>query len=92
MHTTEFESLRTQIHLLRKQLEDAALHTSAEETLALSRRMDALLNRLMLSGGQRLRRSLSLSESDAHVYCAASAPCHTRRRFSRVQNAHRRSI
>lgn len=92
MPTTDHESLRTQIRFLRKQLEDAALRASAEETLALSRRMDALLNRLMLSGEHRLRRNLSLSESDLHIYCAAPAAGHTRRRSVRPQSVYRRSV
>lgn len=88
IHSNEYEVLCTWIARLRAQLEDAALSSSAEETLALSQQLDVLLNRLMLSRSRNLRCSYPLSISNRPICCAAHAP---KRRPAPILPFHRRN-
>lgn len=83
MHHHKYPALCAQIDALRTQLEHAAL-SCPETALTLSRELDALMNQLMLSHEKRLRRHLSVSETDLHVYYAAATPLHTIKRRENV--------
>lgn len=77
------DTLYAQINALRTQLEHAAL-SCPEKALTLSRELDALMNQLMLSREKQLRRHLSVSAADLHVYCASAMPRHAIKRRETV--------
>ena len=72
--SSELLDLCAQIDQLRTQLENAVLACAIEETLVLSQKLDALLNRLMLGRSRRLRRRSLCTLTDPHVYTRTSAP------------------
>ena len=74
--SSELLDLCAQIDQLRTQLENAVLACAIEETLALSQKLDALLNRLMLSRSLRLRRRSLCSTTDPHVNCTQTSAPH----------------
>ena len=74
--SSELLDLCAQIDQLRTQLENAVLTCATEETLAISQKLDALLNRLMLSRSRRLRRRSLCTLTDPHVYCARTSAPH----------------
>lgn len=83
MHHHNHHALCAKIVALRTQLEHAAL-SCPEKALTLSRELDALMNQLMLSREKRLRRHLSVSAADLHMYCAAAASSHALNRRKTV--------
>lgn len=75
MSPNEYIALCAQIEQLRTQLEDASLSGTVDETLALSQKLDTLLNRLMLGRSGRLRSSGACTPADSRVYyVSTSAP------------------